>query len=568
MPNEKKSINKQRLFAILLRICFIFVMLFLGLYRIGEHNAPTILMDEYGYWANGAFFTGRNWSIIGSEMNYYSYGYSFLLTVIMVLFHSTALMYKAAIVLNIIIWIGLFEVIYQIEKILFEIDEKLMLMAAFVSCVYPSIALNVHITWSETLLALCFAISVLLFLKYLKNSNRVYLVLFFIDLVYLYSVHQRSIGILVAAIVSFVIFKKTKIQFLDILLVGLVLLIGFFSVKYFKKNLLSNIYNVGSNTKASHTDYGGVLAYLFYILNFDGIRALLLSASGKALYLIVSTLGILPLSLVYLVKKIRNIRTDKENASLNRDYVYIYMLLSIVLMFGIATYYTSTNQRMDIVLYGRYVEFLIPPFIAFGLGSVFQGHGEEKKYLIIMGIVLPLLGSFVSFEFANNGIEEFNIYSVCSLFFGLFYKFFENDYILESVKLSLIVIIILLLLISLKHKVKNYLVCIFVSAIFLLISWCGIETVFKSNYRNEVCLEMQDYLKNQEIVYYQIDEENEKHTSWYVADMQIMNPDIHFIKLQKDEIHNISGYIICDNIPDIKSNVLIESWQVNFIYKE
>ncbi|MBP5493831.1 MAG: hypothetical protein J6X97_01970 [Lachnospiraceae bacterium] len=568
MPNEKKRINKQKVFAVLLRICFIFVLIFLGLYRIWEQNAPTILMDEYGYWLNGAFFTGRDWSIIGSQMNYYSYGYSFLLAVIMLIFHSTALMYKVAIVLNIILWIVLFEVVYQIEKELFDIDEKLILLATFASCIYPSIAVNVHITWSETLLTLCYAVSILLFFKYSKTNKRIFLVMMLIDLVFLYAVHQRSIGVLAAALISLVILKKTKIKILDILAIGLILLIGFFSIKYFKKSLLANIYNVGSNTKASHTDYGGVWAYLFYILNIEGIKALLLSASGKALYFIVSTLGILPLSLVYILERIKNHIGNKDKDSSNQDYVFIFLLLSIVLMFGIATYYTSTNQRMDIVLYGRYFEFLIPPFLAIGLGFVFKGNGSEKKHLVILGILLLLLGSFVTFEFANNEITEFNLYSVCSVFFGLFYNLFGNNYILESVKITLIVIIILFLLVLLKNKGKNYLVCIFVSAVFLFISWWGIETVFKSNYRNERCLEIQDYIKNQEVVYYLIDEEDVNNTCWYVADMQIMNPDKKFLKLEEDEFDNTSGYIICSSVPEEECELLIENWQVNFIYKE
>ena len=42
-------------------------------------NAPVILPDEFGYWAQAAAMTGRDWSGTVSQFSWYSFGYGLLM---------------------------------------------------------------------------------------------------------------------------------------------------------------------------------------------------------------------------------------------------------------------------------------------------------------------------------------------------------------------------------------------------------------------------------------------------------------------------------------------------------
>ena len=49
------------------------------LWRIRSLDGIYIIGDEFGYWADAAFFAGKNWSEVGSMNPYYSFGYSLIL---------------------------------------------------------------------------------------------------------------------------------------------------------------------------------------------------------------------------------------------------------------------------------------------------------------------------------------------------------------------------------------------------------------------------------------------------------------------------------------------------------
>ena len=64
--------------------------IFLGLIVMGvcvQHifniYQPTLLDDEYCYWSIAAYLNNKDWSSVTSWCSYYSYGYSFILFIIM-----------------------------------------------------------------------------------------------------------------------------------------------------------------------------------------------------------------------------------------------------------------------------------------------------------------------------------------------------------------------------------------------------------------------------------------------------------------------------------------------------
>ena len=75
---QKNKYGPSSLSYILLTMGSILIAIF-SIYRIRELVLPSILNDEFGYWANAAHIFGYDWSGVVSMSPYYSYGYSLFL---------------------------------------------------------------------------------------------------------------------------------------------------------------------------------------------------------------------------------------------------------------------------------------------------------------------------------------------------------------------------------------------------------------------------------------------------------------------------------------------------------
>ena len=94
------KIHQNKIWESVLMYSGAVLILILVLWNIKDLKIIHVLNDEYGYWASAAFFAGKDWSEVTANSNYYSYGYSLLLSIFMRLFDSPEMMVKGAVVLN------------------------------------------------------------------------------------------------------------------------------------------------------------------------------------------------------------------------------------------------------------------------------------------------------------------------------------------------------------------------------------------------------------------------------------------------------------------------------------
>ena len=74
-----EKIKKQK--NLILYLLFSFIIFLFRIWYIRESNVLAIRNDEYGYWTHAALFSGHDWSdVFAGHMNWYSYGYSLILT--------------------------------------------------------------------------------------------------------------------------------------------------------------------------------------------------------------------------------------------------------------------------------------------------------------------------------------------------------------------------------------------------------------------------------------------------------------------------------------------------------
>ena len=136
---------------------FTIIILLTHIIFVNNTGIVFILDDEYGYWANAAYFSGLDWSATVSKISYYSYGYSLLLVPLFKIFNNTTTMYQAAVLMNGIMVSISFLLCYDIaKKVIKNCDQKIILGISFLISIYPTYIAYSHLAWSECLLMLIF----------------------------------------------------------------------------------------------------------------------------------------------------------------------------------------------------------------------------------------------------------------------------------------------------------------------------------------------------------------------------------------------------------------------------
>ncbi len=567
MQENLKQLKKEKTINILLNVFFFGLLILTGFYRIQEQNAPIVLMDEFGYWVSGAFFAGKNWTSISSSLAFYSYGYGLVLAILIKLFSNTVFLYKSAIILNAVL-LGLsFFLMKGIGKRLFKgkLSDIQIAALAFVTCLYPTFVSNVHIAWSETMLMFMFSLCAFLLAEYENKGNVFFLIGFAISVVYIYTVHQRSLGVLVAGALTLICLGiKDRKQIWKYALAFLVVVLLFFISNKIKKNVLINVFSRETNPNASYNDYSNVFQAALIRFNIRGLYGFIMSLFGKCYYLLISSLGAVLFFFVFLFKSIKEYKSIKseENANKIDKAVVFFLALSFVLTLCVAAFYTQDSLRADGIVYGRYTECFLAPFLMIGFGYYLsEDKRQRNKVLGVLFIIIFILDIIINLYIFNRELEGF--LDLCSMFFSRWYANHGIHFISYSFKYMALFIGVLFAFNIDKKRLGGILYLLAIFIVFLTMGYLSVTRVFKSNYRKDVCAEIQQYVKDEDTIYFCGTEDGQ--FLWHVADMQILNPNADFVKIEQDEVKNTEGYIIIEKEYNYE-NSLIEHGLVNLIH--
>lgn len=352
----------------------------IGIYQLMHISGMTMYPDEFGYWANAAEWLGFDWSEVVSLQSYYSFGYSILLWPFLACTRNPMLMYKSAVVLNIIIVYLHAVMLYQVTKELQEKEKQPHWLFCLMAACYPSLLFYMQFTLTESLLNFLFIVSIWALVKYSKTLKIGYGILFIVILTYSYFVHMRTVGILIAGILSVIVSvlcgaatkqqrKRLLVVLAIIVVCGLVLI---FCGNGIKEGLQTNLYQNSDPQYLKVNDYGGQVGKIKALFTIGGMRDFLVSCVGKLFYLGVATFGTFYFGIWYLVKQVR-----KHPAC-------FYIVMAVIFTFGITAVYTIYGVRTDSYLYGRYNEVFVPIVVYFGLYEMTKNRLLGRLALLII----------------------------------------------------------------------------------------------------------------------------------------------------------------------------------------
>lgn len=392
---EMRSWCMQRRYDIL----FTLLVFCIACHDISKSYGFYFPADEFGYWSYAARLAGYDWSDIASLSSYYSYGYSLILLPVFLLVKNGVTAYRVALFVNFILLVVCFFLLQKMGKTFY----------AAVAVFYPTWLFYAGTTFAEILLVTLYLVICMLLLKYLQTDQKRYLVLMLATMVYLYFVHMRAVGVLISGILVLLVYsiKKggKKVRYMLVLLAGMAVLLtaGLLVKKYWT----GIVYRDAADTLKNVNDYAGQFGKIISIFSKEGLGNLLISVSGKLLYLGLASFGMAYFGMVYAVRRVRK-----------GKYFPLFVLLSTLMAVMISAVYTIYPARVDTLTYGRYHEYVMPILIVMGIKELRAKNMTARR--TAYGIVAILAAEavmtwLVMISLRQNGQMSFFGNTICGI---------------------------------------------------------------------------------------------------------------------------------------------------------
>lgn len=550
---QKSKYGSSSLPYILLTVGSILIAA-LSIYRIRELVLPSILNDEFGYWANAAHIFGYDWSGVVSMSPYYSYGYSLFLFPLFLL-KDPSLSYQCGLLLNVIFYIVSYLISFRCCNMVSKrMPKSLSAILCLIPALYCNNLLQAHATWTEGILYLFFWILIFVLLNLTQKEKLYYFSLCSILTIALYVIHQRTIGVIIALVISFLIFFFLKrISLKQLLSFFIPLLVCALVALLVKSNFKENVWSVASPIISGATEYSGQIHKIISIItDMETFTYALKGFIGKFFYLLVSSCGLAGYGIIFCFR--HTIKGFREKAPLSLP--AFFLLLSLFFTLGINTVFTVGTLRIDAILYGRYAEFLIGPFLLLGIIFVFTHKSSWKWFLLISAVMFICALSIRSY--LHQGSEYLAPMSVgTSLFFDT-----ENQ--IFMVRYALLIPILLGAVLCLSSFFKKGFLKIIVFLPVLVFWILSAKNVVDNSLISfqRGCSELVNIanaIKDTDEGYpvYFIYNENYSSENWHAERIQFMLPDKSFEKITYDQLEDLSGdyyvvHLLADSIDTSK----------------
>lgn len=394
-------------------ILFVLLMSCIVCHGISKSYGFYFPADEFGYWSYAAGLAGYDWSDIASLGSYYSYGYSLILLPVFLIFKDGVIAYRAAMVVNIALLAVCFFILQKMGRTFY----------AAAAVFYPTWLFYAGTTFAEILLVTLYLTTCMLLLKYLQTDNKRYMALMLAAMFYMYLVHLRAIGVLVSGTAVLLLYnirkysirkyimrnggRKVRSVLVPAAAAAVILAVGLLMGLFIKNYWTGMVYGDTADTLKNANDYAGQFEKIAYIFSIDGLKNLIISVSGKILYLGLASYGIAYFGIIYAVRRVRE-----------KKYFPLFVLLTTAAALMICAIYTIRPGRVDTLTYGRYHEYVMPVLLMMGIKELGSKALSAKRTMCRIAVMLELeavMTWLVTVSLNENGQTSFFGNTICGI---------------------------------------------------------------------------------------------------------------------------------------------------------
>lgn len=416
---------KEYLFAIAILFAF-------WAFGIGSTYGFSIFPDEFAYWSYAARLAGYDWSDVTALAPYYSYGYSFILIPIFVFCKDAVTAYRIAVSINFLfLFLAMVALAGTMKRMMPDKKMPIVLFSAL-TVLLPCNLFYTQMTLTEVFLVALYIAAGSVLYRYLENNRLSTLLLLMLILIYLYTVHMRTVGVLLAAmiVVTIHIFLRGDKRWHVLAALGAALAL-FAAADFLKQQAFVYVYGGINQELVAANDYSGQMEKIRSVLSLEGFYDLLISLAGKVLYLGLATWGLFYWGIYGMVRQafalLRNIK--KHVSAKPQQFFAVFVLLTVAAQIVIGTIYLLTLGEIGDYTYGRYSEMVIPFVMVWGFAVLWK---ERARFVWAATGGLALLQGLTTFlvvrQIIVTGADNFQGYFLV----GISYLYNEADFQVDS----------------------------------------------------------------------------------------------------------------------------------------
>lgn len=416
---------KEYLFAIAILFAF-------WAFGIGSTYGFSIFPDEFVYWSYAARLAGYDWSDVTALAPYYSYGYSLILIPIFVFCKDAVTAYRMAVSINFLfLFLAMVALAGTMKRMMPDKKMPIVLFSAL-TVLLPCNLFYTQMTLTEVFLVALYIAAGSVLYRYLENNRLSTLLLLMLILIYLYTVHMRTVGVLLAAmiVVTIHIFLRGDKRWHVLAALGAALAL-FAAADFLKQQAFVYVYGGINQELVAANDYSGQMEKIRSVLSLEGFYDLLISLAGKVLYLGLATWGLFYWGIYGMVRQafalLRNIK--KHVSAKPQQFFAVFVLLTVAAQIVIGTIYLLTLGEIGDYTYGRYSEMVIPFVMVWGFAVLWK---ERARFVWTATGGLALLQGLTTFlvvrQIIVTGADNFQGYFLV----GISYLYNEADFQVDS----------------------------------------------------------------------------------------------------------------------------------------
>ena len=324
---------------------------FLGLHAALHWGEPGFhLADGTGYLANARWIAGVAGTTWQGPAAFYNAGWSLVVAPITRFVDDPSTLFAAVVTLNSVLATGVVLAAYAFARRVLGLAPGHAILAAAVAGTYPAVLLQAGVEWSESLYHLVFVAFALAANAVMTRPGSPWAACALaLAAVFQFAVHPRGLGVVPVTGIALVWWRGRGKLTTTAAAAGLVTLAAtFVAVRLLHDRLLDALYE-----PFSASIEGDVLERATDpTLQWGMAKALF----GQVWYLTVATLGLVPLGVLHLARD-------------RRPQTRLVLAAGAVVL-AASCLQMSDGTRVDHMVYGRYVEGVVPLFLVAGAAAM------------------------------------------------------------------------------------------------------------------------------------------------------------------------------------------------------
>jgi hypothetical protein len=371
-------------------------------------SGPIVFADEAGYLGAARLLVGGPRFYMGSSP-FYRAGYSLLLMPIARLDVEPRVAYWLVVVVNSVLAASLFPLLFLLLRRVFKLPPAAALGGAIVGALYPTVSSFTQIALSENVLFPLIVLWLLSF-HFLIDSRGAKALLAGLAVgacaASLWMVHGRMVVVLGLTVMALAMLASQRRIPVAAALVALALMcLGLILTRRLDQFVIDG--NYGGHA-ASETDT--------LMRGFDSLRstaAVLRNLLGGAWYLLVASFGLLAMLIPTVVGK--SWRGLRRRGFSSENLILGLLLTAMAGLLIVSALWFATPTRSDELVYGRYVEPVVPPLVAVGVAMLMNRSLRPRisRVLCVIAVLTLIVAALrAGVEFPGESANRWSIASM------------------------------------------------------------------------------------------------------------------------------------------------------------